>query len=93
MSSRRSSAATRAGLARWRRDGVPLANVLRVRAVSQILLELRRSMTAHGMIGWFHTPRAQLDTQTPAEILDTGDDAKLREVKRLARSPHAVLAA
>ena len=76
-------------LATWRKNGVPKPKLERVSVTAQVVFELRRSMTAEGVMQWFSAERAQLDGHTPLDVIDSPD---AHRVLRLARAPHSVLA-
>jgi hypothetical protein len=80
-------------LTSWRREGVPDAKVERLRVVSQLLLELRDTMSPEDVMVWFSAQRAHLDGRTPLEMLRDRPDGYRERLRRLAQAPHSVQAA
>jgi len=84
--------AGRGELGVWHTQGVPAASAARVQIASQVLLDLRRSMSPEGMIRWLSAERAQLEGLSPLQVLDRADAGDDERLRRLAQAPHSVLA-
>jgi hypothetical protein len=63
----------------------------RLRVVARIVNQLRHSLTGPGVVEWFDQPRADLDGETPAGVLD--DPAKLEVLISAAAASRGNIAA
>jgi len=63
----------------------------RLRVVARIVNQLRHSLTAPGVVGWFEYPRADLGGARPAELLD--DPGRLEQLLGAAAASRGNVAA
>jgi hypothetical protein len=76
----------------WSSHGVPSRDAERLATAALVLLDLGGALTATQMVQWFSDERAQLDGASPLTRLDAGAAGTRDQLRRLARTPHAVTA-
>jgi len=76
----------------WRRGGPVRTQRERVVLVAKLLVYLRTTMTASGLLMWFECPIDRLEARTPHNILDSEDEAAQAALVSFARGGRGQLA-